>query len=235
MRFFKMMYSQDYPHNNIKTETECFCSSTNGFFITKRQASSVSAIIIFLFLCIFISGFFLGKKNAIEEFSNKVLNGSFADQARYSFYSLYGGNPAAEESEEQEYEEEQSELIDSETQKRNEALFEEIAKNVAQKENNLLNVISPELKNNINGTERYSAELIGFGTHEAAEQFVKKAQKKGYNVFIRQRKSVTSKNKSARNWYQVVTDEFDDKSKLMDLVEKIKITERLHDVKLVTK
>ncbi len=227
MRFLKTLYmhSETYKSSNstINDIQDCFCSSTEGFFITKKQASITTAIILFLFLALFISGFFVGKKSSIEEFSNKLLNGSFEDQAKYSFYSLYGGNSSGEENEEgdsdSEYDEDQQENDD-----------EDMIKSEIENQKITENSIVAD-----NAQTKYVAELIGFGSESAANQFAKKVQKKGYNVHIRQRKSIMPRNKSVRYWYQIVTDEYSDKSKLEDLVEKLKITENLNGVKIIQK
>lgn len=203
MRIFKIISSQQFWQNNFFPDVEeCKCSSTSGIFITKKQASYFCSIIVFLFLFIFVAGYFLGKKSAIDEFSKNMLNGSFADQARYSFYSLFG-NPENDETEESEPEEQE---------------------------------ITEEPKiDNILSNQKFSAELIGFTSKNSAENFVKKMEKMGYNTFIKERKSVTSKNRLAKTWYQVVTDDFDDQSKLLDLVDKVKFSQRLGDVKIISK
>ncbi len=225
MRFLKTLYMHSETYKSSSTVgdlQDCLCTSSEGFFITKKQASITTAIILFLFLAFFISGFFIGKKGSIEEFSNRLLNGSFEDQAKYSFYSLYGGNPASEENEEgdsdSEYDEDQQENTDEDMIK------SEIETQKIINENS----IAPT-------STKYVAELIGFGSESAAKQFVNKLQKKGYNVYSKERKSIMPRNKSVRYWYQIVTDDFADKAQLEDLVEKLKITEKLSGVKIVKK
>ena len=113
MRFLKFIYGQSNSSDKVVLEIqeECICSSDSGFFVTKRQASYISAGVVFLFISIFITGYFWGKKSAIHEFGNNVLNGSFADQAKYSFYSLYGSPiEESEESEEDEAQPQESEI-----------------------------------------------------------------------------------------------------------------------------
>lgn len=225
MRFLKFIYGPGNPTNKVlsETEIECFCSSDSGFFVTSRQASYISAAIIFLFIATFVTGYFWGKKSAIHEFGNNVLNGSFADQAKYSFYSLYGSPVEEEDSDEDE-----AQPHDDEIEKAKVEIINPPVPIITLKEDQIItkdvNTINPK---------KYQALLVGFNSLESAQQFVNKNQKKGYNLQIKKRNSVTSKRKSTKYWYQVVTDEFDDKSKLIDLVDKIKASERLHDVKIV--
>src|SRR3989337_212428 len=63
----------------------------------RRQASIVVATLILIAFFIFISGYFWGKKRAMEQFVDQVSQGSFADQVYYaSLYSTYDGSSEAE-------------------------------------------------------------------------------------------------------------------------------------------
>ncbi len=80
-------------------------------------------------------------------------------------------------------------------------------------------------------SKKYYAELIGFGRLKPAQLFADKMEQKGYNVLIKKRTSKTGKGKLV-SWYQAVTDEYSDKQALEQLLEAIKQTERLQDIKI---
>jgi len=80
--------------------------------------------------------------------------------------------------------------------------------------------------------ERYYAELIGFGTHRAANKFVEKLKKRNFSVVLKKRKSKTSKGKTIV-WYQVVTEKFDNKNDLIAFVDILKDKEKLKGVRII--
>jgi hypothetical protein len=187
--------------------------NSNGFFITKRQASAFTTITLLLLVGALIVGYFWGQKSAIKEFTNKVMEDSFADQVSHSFYSLTGGSS--------EKNDEGADLqSNSELQK------------IEQDGENEPNAQAQSEDQRVKPIKTFYAELVGFGSMKAANQFVNKMQKKGYNILIRQRISKTSRGKKV-SWYQAVTQNFDDMSKLKDLIERIKSSEKLYGVKIV--
>jgi len=64
-------------------------TSIKGVFLSNRHASFVVAGGLFFSFIIFISGYFLGQKNAVERFSNKVEQESFADQLYSSMCTMH--------------------------------------------------------------------------------------------------------------------------------------------------
>ena len=165
MRFFKFIYGPVNSTDKVISETqvECFCSSESGFFVTNRQASYISSAIIFLFIATFITGYFWGKKSAIHEFGNNILNGSFADQAKYSFYSLYGSPVEEEDSDEDEAAQSQ----DDEIEKAKVEIINTPVPIITLKEEQL---ITKDI-NKINTPKKYQAQLVGFNSLESAQQF----------------------------------------------------------------
>lgn len=197
-----------------------------GFFLTKRQASAVSAVSILLLLLTFIAGYFWGQKKSAEVFTDKVLNDSFSDQVNYSMYSMYGEQPSEEQStEEQGDEQGNDEEITTEPDVKNE---QEVSKAPET-------TVVDNASQNSDASVKHYAQLVGFGSRRAAEQFANKIQKKGYNLNVY---VITKKSKSARGkiitWYQVVTEELNDKEQLMNEVEKIKVGEKLTGIKFNT-
>ncbi len=63
-----------------RNEPSCYCSSNQGLFVPNRQLSLIVAGLLFLGFCTFMTGYFLGKKNVVEQFSEKIQKEAFADQ-----------------------------------------------------------------------------------------------------------------------------------------------------------
>src|SRR5579863_5470695 len=55
-----------------KPNNTCYCSTHTGLFVPNRQLSWIVASLLLIIFCSFISGYFLGKKSAIEQFSEKM-------------------------------------------------------------------------------------------------------------------------------------------------------------------
>ena len=77
----------------------------------------------------------------------------------------------------------------------------------------------------------YSAQLVG-GTYKAMNQFRQRLQKHGIAVLVKRR---VGKRKDGRQiiWHQAITEQFDNKTDLENLIQKIKRLERLKDVKII--
>lgn len=229
MSFFKFMGQiKNFEAIQNSNQKECYCSDSNGFYITKREASIATSIIIVLLTISLVVGYLWGQRSTIEEFTNKVVNDSLADQVNYSMYSMYGENSTNEESEVSKdnntMEEAPSNVIQDNNSKQTTEHIQ--SPNVLLKENQTL---KEDTKQDI----KHFATLIGFGSKSNAQEFVNKLEKKGYNVLLIPRKSKTSKNKTI-TWYQITTPKFDDKEKLEKVVNEIKKIERLNDVKFMT-
>ncbi len=80
--------------------------------------------------------------------------------------------------------------------------------------------------------KKYYAQLIGFGTQQAAQRFVKKLAKKQIPVEIVKHCSRTAQGKTI-NWYQVVTMPYEDKQQLLNLVDSVQKTEKIQDARIV--
>jgi cell division protein FtsN len=77
--------------------------------------------------------------------------------------------------------------------------------------------------------KHYYAQLIGFGTEKAAEQFVKRLASNGVTTEIKKRVSKTVKGRTSY-WYQVVTTAYANKDDLSRIVDKLVKEEKLKDV-----
>lgn len=78
----------------------------------------------------------------------------------------------------------------------------------------------------------YQAQLIGFGQLTRAQAFIAKMERQGIAVRLETRKSHNGNKRMV--WYQVVTQPTTDRRELELLAQKLKTTERLRNVKIVT-
>jgi len=198
-------------------------NESSGLFFTNRQVGwIVSGITMFCFF-VFMGGYFLGKKKAVEKFYSKIKEDSFADHVYYSMCSLY---------------DKQGELVEQHDEQ-----VEDVV--VAQEDGAEAIIAQSEIPSAEQGGQseslqavkeecsQFYAELIGFGTHRAARKFADKLLAENISVSVKKRKSKTSRGKMI-TWYQVVTETFSDKSDLMALVDDVSSQERLKDVRIVS-
>lgn len=169
---FEKKYSGT-PHNEFK------------LMLTMRQISLAVAGLLALSFFIFISGYFLGKKKAIQEFSYHVDQESLADQIYSSMCVLYDAKDDNEE--------------DEDAQEENEVA--EVSKGSDQKEE-LVSVTSAKVVDN---QKNYKFTLAGFSSaqHDEATKMVARLTKKGFSAQVNEIPSKTSKGKII-TWYQVV-------------------------------
>ena len=80
----------------------CACTSTQGLFMHNKQVSLMVASLLMLSFFLFMGGYFLGQKNAIATFSNKIDQESFSDQIYSSMCSLSDNGTIEEDSQENE-------------------------------------------------------------------------------------------------------------------------------------
>lgn len=194
--------------------------SDEGLFIPSRQLSAVMITLFSFGAAFFIAGYFLGKHHLVEPFVAQAESDSFADQIYASLCSL-----------------KDAEL---ETAMRAEDQAVEMQEVVALNDNDMetdQEDIKPELPLvqdeycSSENTNKWHAQLIGYGHEKSAREFAKKLEKKGFSVSVVTRTSSTAKGVK-RNWYQVVTDPHEDKNHLQQVVDKIVHDEKLKGVQI---
>ena len=214
------------------TQKKCVCSSLQGLFIPNRQLSlAVSGCIAMLFLS-FMTGYFFGGQHAAQDFMHQVNHVSFNDQMSASLCALTkecamvndNGNDSSTN----------SNTIDDD------ASFQECVRDNAHdlSDHSLIKV---ELKEDVlsvpaldikKSEKRFYAQLIGFGTQQAAQRFAKKLESRHIPVEINKHSSRTAKGKTI-NWYQVVTVPYEDKQQLLSIVDAIQKTEKIQDIRII--
>ncbi|MCK5632780.1 hypothetical protein KAH94_03460 [bacterium] len=227
-----MNNSQDNFEKNEKKSKEI------GIFLTAKQTSWVVCSIIFVRFFVFISGYFLGKKKAVEKFYSKIQQDSFADHIYYSMCSMYDKIDDQQENKDNV----EPRIIVDQTialsqEKINNDDSEVVKKNTNKSEKEKTIVAEIEKSESVIAQEKndcqYYAELIGFGTSKAADKFARRLQDDNVIVSVKKRKSKTARGKVII-WYQVVSQAFSDKNDLIAFVDDISAQERLKDVRIVT-
>ena len=208
-------------------ENNCLCKDKQYFVISRIACSRVVVFTLFLLSCMFITGYFLGKKTGMEFFSDKIAQDSFADQIYYSASTRYDSklveNP----------EDGESDIIESSGhQDDSQAIPVELPEETieANDTGTLLGDAALSVTP-ISISKLYQAQLLG-GTLKNAEQFAQVLQSKGINARVIEKISNSLKNKKKITWYQVVL-ELDDKDRLEEMVAKIKRDEHLEKVSII--
>jgi hypothetical protein len=198
------------------TNNKCKCSSLQGLFIPNRQLSIVVAGLLFLLFSIFITGYFLGKKYCVEQFTKEMHIDTFED--------IVVSAP--------------NEASSAESEITSPSLLVTATDNNNSEQLDVNSLIVPQSVATINQDivlpsqdepKRYYAQLIGFGTEKAASQFVNKVSLNGIPTEVKKRVSKTAKGRTSY-WYQVVTAPYLDKNDLSRIVDKLVKEEKLRDV-----
>lgn len=181
-------------------------------FDTKQASWIISACVLLLFF-VFMIGFFVGKHQALEQFSETLDQESIADKIYSSLYTTYEAKPSSSES------------MTSETQ--------ETTVKQDTEEELLESDEYPEASKHAEKKPLYFAVLRGFGSKAAAQKYAEYLTKLGYSMEIKQNKSSTSKGRTLY-WYQVRTKDYDSLSELEFLVATLKKREYLKDISIMT-
>ncbi len=197
----------------------------NGLFIPTRQVSACVALAISLLSVVFMTGYFFGKKQMVDQFVVKAEQDSFADQIYASLCALY---------------DQDSESITTMAQRDKtpiviqEEAIEKKASAVIQPEKSDIPTQVSIVADSDRGVSslQYYAQLIGYGTKKAADSFVQKLQKKGVPALVKIRRSQTAQGRKT-TWYQVVTKPFSDRKALELLTQSIAHDEKIKGIRVI--
>ncbi len=189
----------------------CHCSDSHGLFIPNRQLSAIVAVILLLAFSIFMTGYFLGKKKVVEQFTQDMRQDAVADKIYTTLLST------------------SSEAVTTD------ALLVTHADDTTQtsslmSEEIVVAAATTDISFDAQGPSYY-AQLIGFGTEKAAQLFVKKLSAKGIETEVKKRTSKTAKGNTSY-WYQVVTAQYSNKDDLLHLVDKLTKEENIKDARV---
>lgn len=210
-------YNNEQKKRESFEEKKCVCTSTHGLFVPNRQLSTIVAFIMLIPFMSFLGGYFFGIHFGAEDFTHRVEQESFTDQ----IYASLCVTPQEKD--------ENCVVTQDESIEPAQAVDIDASSIAGTPENNdKASIVEPTLSK-----ERFYAQLIGFGTSRAANNFVQRMEEDGITTSIKTRKSKTSKGKVV-SWYQVVTEPYANKSELLRIVERIKEKEKIKDIQIVT-
>lgn len=186
-------------------------NETDLIKIKQQQAAQIVVGLLLCVIFVFISGYYLGKKRALETFTDQFENDSFADKMAYSICSIYDTNDkTAGESNENGDAAEEAQDENGDT---------------AEAESQTETIETKKI------SKKYFAQLAGFGTEAAAQKCADQIRRKGLPVMVKEKISKSSKGKSIK-WYQVITQDYEDKQQLVNRIDKISNSVKLKDVKI---
>lgn len=208
--------------NFFEKEPSKQAESNYSLTLSLRQASLACAGVLLTCLFSFMAGYFLGKKNAAEQFLYKIEQESLADQIYSSMCGLSDKDENPDDAEIMDTSETDAETTDSEQESK------------AAEVTSIQNIEQPTMVSSNESQEpKFYAQLAGFGSLAAAEKFAQRLEKRGYAAEVVERKSRSAKGKMV-SWYQVVTKKFENKADLLKLVQSIKKIEHLSGVQIAT-
>lgn len=228
--------------------------SSDQIVITKRQLSMAMASILLFCLFVFMVGFFLGKRTVIDDFSSKVTKETLHDQIDFllttqSLASAQEQNAVIEA----EPEIEQSPAIIASAPVQNAAgatmsaapqekvIYDQIiSPDVSMARPDNFPVIEARASSHqkseaiIEVNKPQYAQLIGFGTKQAAQAFVARLKKHNVPVILKTIMSKTASGKQ-RTWYQAITPTYESSKELQEQIAKIKKLEHIRgsDIKIM--
>ncbi len=217
---------QEFQKNSQqKSETQ------QGLLIPDRYVGWIISSVMMLVFIIFMTGYFWGKKRALEAFCVSTERESLADH----IYVALCGTPADDK------EPSPNELDDEVVDEQESEVSSVVAENGTTPSNAMGQQSSTpagsqaslQIAHNKEDEVNYHAELIGFGTMQGAKRFAARLEKKQMPVVINKRVSRTARGRVV-NWYQVVTTDYKNKDELISFVNIVKQQERLNDVRIVT-
>jgi|SRR4030095_1404576 len=197
-----------------ETSNTCQCTRNEGLFVPNRQLSALVAGLLFLFFCFFMTGYFVGKKYIVEQFIQDMQQDVQAVSLQNSVILTKNDHCVEAHG---------ALITNDENNKPYEVSHDCVVQPSAVITINQ-DIIVPDKKE-----QKYYAQLIGFGTEKAAEQFVKKVCVYGFVTEIKKRVSKTVKGRVSY-WYQVVTAPYSNKNDLLCVVDTLVKKERLKDV-----
>lgn len=191
-----------------------------GLCVTNRSVSLGIAGALLCLVSIFLVGFFIGQRSATQQFIDRAGQGVFADH-------IYAAMCGLSETSDQQEDAVNAEGGETETSEEESPVEVVSAADITETTEST----SDEVEVSDGGSECY-AQLIGFGTAKAAQDYVTRLKKKGIPVFVQKRHSRSAKGRLV-TWYQVVTEKFRDEEKLQALVARLKEEEKLQGIHIV--
>lgn len=178
----------------------------NTLFIDRKTAARLSAGLIVGFFALFTTGYFTGKRHALQEIAVQTQNESFNDHITTAIDTMYQPQQCT-----------YYDPFDSQQQ-------EEFAQEAPE-------IQQAHVEQQSEPSARYYAELVGFGARRNAEAFVEKMNGQNIDVRLQDRTSTTKSGKTI-TWFQILSPQFTEKETLNEFISTIKQHEKLHDIRV---
>ncbi|MBI2352749.1 hypothetical protein HYV11_00720 [Candidatus Dependentiae bacterium] len=214
-------------------------SERDIIYISKKQASLIVVVIATFGLLLFMLGYFWGKQSVLDEFNQRVTHDQRLSQDSLNESIDYGSAISSIN--------EKSSLCDDQEAEgiKTDAVAALTLNNQSHKETDDVVAIVREQEEKNKGMEqgltpsegkKYSALLIGYGTKQAAMNFIHRLKSHSIETYLRPRISKTASGKIKRKWYQVITKTYSSKEELNREIERIKKYEHLKesDIKIIS-
>lgn len=241
------MFEHDKKNDDTQIKEPCQCDSLQGLFMRNRQLSLVVAAVLLMNFGLFMGGYFLGQKNAIALFSSRMDQESFGDQIYSSLCSLCDDGQIEEDEEVSDGSQDSVDINEQDQADVNAAGQSLISTNESDSKAastalgqyctaihlDAQDAADDESSEVVGQSTEYFAQLAGFGTARAAQQFAQRLLRQEIQVVVKKRQSRSSRGKFV-SWYQVVTEKFDDRDQLQALVQRLEKEEKLKGVHIVS-
>lgn len=207
-------------------------SHKDQIILTQRQASMIMASMIIVSLFIFITGYFLGKRTVINDFSSQVTQTALHDQIDYlltsqSLQSSKDDDVSLQENQEPD-EVPHVHVVNQASISSEKIQIDSDLSSSAVKNSEIASHKKDAVITNALQSDRQYACLIGFGTKTAANAFVARLKKHHISVILKTVISKTASGKT-RTWFQAITPTYDSAKELQDVVNKVKRLEHIRD------
>ncbi len=212
--------------------------TSDQIMMNKRQVSIIMASMLLFCLFVFIVGFFLGKRSAIEDFSDKVTHHALHDQIDFLLTTQSLESSKSND-------EVQGDNIIQDIAETSQDISPKVLITAAKDSINVMPIAQEPVVEYFEQKETTAiaqfdnkpqyAQLIGFGTKKAAQAFVARLHKHQIPVVLKTVMSKTASGKQ-RVWYQAITPTYQSTQELQEQVTKIKRLEHIRDadIKIIT-
>lgn len=228
-------------------QTDSMKMNSNGIFITKKQASITTALLVLLGLLIFIAGYFWGKQSMLDGFTQKTSQESFNDQVDYlltmqSFAAKHGALPEDASEEQQVAQDTAAENDVAALLKNIPDALEESGKQEQSEPTMKTFVVEKPVKETVatqdvvpSATGKHFAALAGFAKKASAVTMINRLKKYKIDLELKTKVSKSASGKSTKTWYQVVTKKYDTKDEVASVVDRVVSIEHIKrkDIKIV--
>jgi hypothetical protein len=196
----------------------------DGLFIPRREASSITVVLIMLGFILFAAGYYWGHKTALRGFSDQVESETLNDRIALSLGTLDSDGQSKDDLDDDvTTPDTQPAATESQVATSSSASTTHPAPIQAKKE--AIITAKPGTK--------YIARIIGYGYLKPAKRFADKLTRQGIPVKVEKRTTITKKGKK-RIWYQVKTHPYKNKVELQDIVNTIARREHITGIAIVS-